>query len=144
LIDAVSDGVGANLELMRRSYELWNAGGVDEARERIFAPDIVYYDLPEVADTGTFRGVDEVVTRLRAIMESVGHFQIEARSLEGNGDYTLAAVGFSVVGQGSGAATVAQLFHVARWADGRMRELRAYLDGDQARREYESLSARLA
>lgn len=74
-------------------------------------------------------------------MDSIGHFQIEVRSLEGSGDYTLAAVGFSVEGQESGAAMVAEVFHVARWADGQMHELRAYLDGDQARREYERLSA---
>src|SRR6266545_433412 len=44
---AVSEAVQTNLELARQAYELGNASGVDALRERFWAPDIVFYDLPE-------------------------------------------------------------------------------------------------
>lgn len=53
----------------------------------------------------------------------------------------LATVELRVEGQGSGVALAVTQFHVARWADGQSSELRIYLDGDQARREYERLSS---
>jgi hypothetical protein len=46
-----------------------------------------------------------------------------------------------VEGRGSGVALAVPQFHVARSADGQLSEVRIYLDGDQARREYERLSS---
>jgi ketosteroid isomerase-like protein len=142
---AVSEAVQTNLELARQSYALWNASGVDAVLERFWAPDIVFYDLPEAPDTGVFRGAEEVAARLRAVLESWDHLpQFEVRSLEGWGDYTLATVELRVEGQGSGVALGVPQFHVARWADGQTSELRIYLDGDQARQEYERLRSQSA
>ena len=142
---AVSEAVQTNLELARQAYELWNASGVDALRERFWAPDIVFYDLPEAPDTGIFRGAEEVATRLRAVTESWDHLpQFEVRSLEGRGDYILAAVELRVEGQDSGVALAVAQFHVVRWADGRLHEQRIYQDADQARREYERLSSQSA
>ncbi len=139
---AVRETVQTNLELARQGYALWNASGVDAVLERFWAPDIVFYDLPEGPDTGIFRGAEEVAARLRTVMESWDHLpQFEVRSLEGCGDYTLATVELRVEGQGSGVALAVPQFHVSRWADGQTSELRIYLDGDQARREYERLSS---
>jgi SnoaL-like protein len=139
---AVRETVQTNLELARQFYALWNASGVDAVRERFWAPDIVFYDLPEGPDTGIFRGAEEVAARLRAVVESWDHLPIfEVRSLEGCGDYTLASVELRVEGQASGVALAVPQFHVARSADGQTSEVRIYLDGDQARREYERLSS---
>jgi hypothetical protein len=49
---AVSDTVEANLALARRGYELWNTGGVEASLEQVWAPDIVFYEMPEAPDTG--------------------------------------------------------------------------------------------
>ncbi len=46
-----------------------------------------------------------------------------------------------VEGRGSGVALALPQFHVARAADRQLSEVRIYLDGDQARREYERLSS---
>jgi hypothetical protein len=114
---------------------------VDALRERFWAPDIVFYDLPEAPDTGIFRGAEEFAARLRAVAESWDHLPIfEVRSIEGCGDYTLAAVDLRVEGQDSGLALAVPQFHVSRWTDGQTSELRIYQDGDQARREYERLN----
>jgi ketosteroid isomerase-like protein len=128
-----------NVERMRRAYALWNSGGVEALVEHFFAPDVVFYDVPEVPDTGVFRGVEEVAARLRVIMESIGHMQFEVRSVEGCADYTLARLELSIKGPSSGVALSVPAFHLVRWRDGRLRELRVYQDTDQARRAYEDL-----
>lgn len=145
MLAAVSEAVQKNLGLARQGYALWNASGVDAMFKRFWAPDIVFYDLPEGPDTGVFRGASQVAARLRAVTESWDHLpQFEVRSLDGRGDYTLAAVELRVEGQGSGVALAVPQFHVARWADGRVHESRIYRDADQARREYERLSSQSA
>ena len=134
--------VQTNLELVRQGYALWNASGLEAFVEQVLAPDIVFYDLPEAPDTGIFRGAEEVAARLRTGVESWAHLPLfEVRSLEGCGDYMLATVELRVVGQGSGVGLAVPQFHVLRAAEGRLHELRIYLDGDQARREYERLSS---
>ncbi len=142
---ALSETVQTNLELARQVYALWNTGGVEALVESsLAAPDIVFYDIPEVPDTGIFRGSEEFAARVRVIMESLGHFQLEVRSLEGCRDYTLATLELTFTSPSQGVALAGPQFHIFRWADGQVRELRVYQDGDQARREYEHLSSQSA
>jgi ketosteroid isomerase-like protein len=141
---AVSEAVQTNAELARRAYALWNASGLEAFVEQVLAPDIVFYDIPEVPDTGIFRGAEEFVTRMRAIVEPLSRMQFDVRSLEERGDHVLAGVEMSFQGSSSGVALAGPQFHVWRVADGRMHELRVYLDGDQARKEYERLSIQSA
>ena len=141
----MSEAVRTNLELARQTYALWNTGGVEALVESsLAAPDIVFYDIPEVPDTGIFRGPEEFAARVRVIMESLDHFQLEVRSLEGCRDYTLATLELTFTGPGSGVALAGPQFHIFRWADGRVREFRIYGDGNQARREYEHLTSQSA
>ena len=64
-----------------------------------------------------------------------------AFSLEGRGDYVLSSVEVSVTGPTSGAAVTTPVFQLMRYEEGRLQELRDFLDEDQARSEYERLSA---
>jgi ketosteroid isomerase-like protein len=132
----------ANIARHRRLAAVLNADGLDGWLEQdLLSPEIVFYDLPEQVDGGVFRGVEEVVARLRAIGESLGRLRTEVRSLEEQGDCTLANVEFSMEGASSGVPITASRFDIMRWADGRLREWRVYLDGDQARQAFERLSA---
>jgi ketosteroid isomerase-like protein len=103
-------------------------------------PDVVFYDSPELRDTGVFRGAEEVVGHVRSMTEVIGRMPFEVRSLEECGDYVLAAVVMQAEGSTSGASASVPAFHVSRWAGGRVREYRTYLDGNQAREEYQRLS----
>jgi hypothetical protein len=129
-----------NVELARGAYTLFNADGLKALVEHVVAPDIVFYDLPKVPDTGIFRGTQEAAARFRAIMEPFSHVHYEVRSVEGCRDYTLTTLVFGTTGLSSGVSLTVPQFRVSRWANGRMGELRVYLDADQARREYERLS----
>ena len=120
-----------------RALELGRRGGVAPGRR---APDIVFYEIPEAADTGVFRGADAFAAHVRGLLELGGHFQIELRSIEGCGAYVLAAVEQNFEGRTGGVAMAGRTFHLARWEGGRVCELHSFLDADQARREYEQLT----
>ena len=130
----------ANLALTRRAYELWNEGGVEAMVEHLIAPDIVFHPSPEFPDASVFRGAEAVAARLRELIELLGDFQTKVRSLEGRGDWVLAAFEVSVVGAASGAPVTTPVFHLLRYGGSRVREIWIYLDADQARREYERLA----
>ncbi len=136
----MSDTVKANLAQVRWALELWNAEGVEASFEHVWAADIVFYEAPEFPDSGVFRGAEALAARCRELIEDVGHFKWKVLSLEGHGDYVLAALELSAEGSSSGAAVRTPYFHVARVGGGRTLELRSYLDGDHARRDYERFS----
>jgi ketosteroid isomerase-like protein len=133
--------VDANLALVRRKYELWNLGGARPLVEHIWQQDVVFHETPEMPDAGVYRGVDEVVGRMDALVEAAGHFQITVSALEGCGDYVLASCHLSATGRFSGLRTRHRLFHVLRCGGGRVREFRAHFDPQRARRDYELLCA---
>jgi ketosteroid isomerase-like protein len=137
----MTDQVETNLALARRQYELWNAGGVQASAEEVWAPEIVFYEASELPDTDVFHGIDEVAARMRDIVEQLGLFQFEVLSLEGRGDYLMAALQVKAEGTTSGAAVTTPMFHVARYENGRASELWSFFDADAARREYERLSS---
>ena len=138
--ERADETVRANIASARRSYELWNSGGVEASLRDVWAPDIVFYEIPEAADTGVFRGADAFAAHVRGLLELGGHFQIELRSIEGRGAYVLAAVEQNFEGRTGGVAMAGRTFHLARWEGGRVCELHSFLDADQARREYEQLT----
>jgi ketosteroid isomerase-like protein len=135
----VSESTDANLAITRRWYEDWNSEGLP-GFERVWAPDIVLYEAPEFPETGVFRGKEELAGHVRELLEDGGHFQMVPVWLEGRGEYVLSCVEVSVKGPTSGAAVTTPFFQLMRYQDGHLKELRDYLDGDQARGEYERLS----
>ena len=80
--------------------------------------------MTSVPDTGIFRGVDQVVDRLRGITDAPGHTQFEVRSLEDCREHVLAAVVMHAERSSGTAAAVVAQFHLSRWAEGRVREFR--------------------
>jgi ketosteroid isomerase-like protein len=136
--------VDANLALVRRKYALWNIGGAEPLVEHIWPPDVVFHETPEMPDTGVYRGVDAVAGRMHELVEAAGHFQLSVHSLEGCGDYVLAACDMSAQGTISGLRLTRRIFHVLRCRGGRVREFHAHFDPQRARRDYERLCASVA
>jgi ketosteroid isomerase-like protein len=139
----LSPASDANIALVRRTYELWNCGGAEPLVEQIWPPDVVFYETPEMPDTGVYRGVEAVAGRMRDLVEAAGHFQITVCSLECCGDHVLAACVMSARGAISGLRLTRRIFHVMCCDGGRVREFRAHFDARQARREYDRLCGRL-
>jgi ketosteroid isomerase-like protein len=97
-VSPVGESVEANLALVRRSYEIWNESGVEGSLAEVWAPDIVFHEIPQAADSGAFRGVEAFAAHVRELVELGGHFRIDVRSLEGNGPYVLAGPGSDLRG----------------------------------------------
>jgi ketosteroid isomerase-like protein len=135
----VHDPTDSNLALVRHTYELWNRAGPAPLVQQIWPPDVVFHEMPEMPDTGVYRGVEAVAGRMRELVEAAGHFQISVCSLEGRGDYVLAACELHARGRFSGLRITQRIFYVLRCGGGWVREFRAHLDPDRARRDYERL-----
>jgi ketosteroid isomerase-like protein len=131
--------VDDNRALYRRIIELWNEGGPD-AFATMCVPDVVFHELPGLPDTGVFHGVEAFTTHGHDVVATAGHFQFELHSLEGTGGWVLAALTLRGVGPRSGAPGAGPTFHVCRFEDGLLAEMRAYGDPGEAQREYELLS----
>jgi len=137
----VQQAIDANLALVRSTYELWNRGGPAALVEQIWPRDVVFHETPEMPDAGVYRGVEAVAGRMRELVETAGHFQITCSSLEGCGDFVLAACELSFRGRFTGLRVTQRIFHVLRCGGGLVREFRAHFDPLRARRDYERLCA---
>jgi ketosteroid isomerase-like protein len=136
----VTDTVESNVARTRRWYEEWNREGLP-GFERVWAPDIVLHEASEFPETGVFRGAEELSRHVSELIEDGGHFKMVPVTIEGRGEYVLASIEVSVEGPSSGAAVTTPFFQVMLYRDGRLIELRDFLDGDEARGEYERLSS---
>ena len=65
-----------NVEIVRRAYEAFAAGGV-EAVVASFAPDAVVYSYPEWAGPSEYRGHDGLRTLLAEWIENFDGFELE-------------------------------------------------------------------
>jgi ketosteroid isomerase-like protein len=140
----VHNPTDSNLALVRHTYDLWNRAGPAPLVQQIWPPDVVFHETPEMPDTGVYRGVEAVARRMRELVETAGHFQISVCSLEGCGDYVLAACELNARGRFTGLRITQRIFYVLRCGEGWVREFRAHLDPQRARRDYERLCARTA
>ena len=112
---------------------------MDGLIEHVLAPDVVFYDDPEIVDTGVFKGADEFAARVREITESMGHFQYTVEALETSDGYVFAATQVTSTGSSSGVPLAVPQYHILHWQDGRVKEFRSYFDHDQALAAYARL-----
>jgi hypothetical protein len=64
------------IALVSRTRELYNAGDLGAALE-IFDPEVEVYSSPELANSGTFRGVDDLVRWITTWNEAWGSFRLD-------------------------------------------------------------------
>jgi SnoaL-like protein len=61
-----------NVEIMKASYEVWNAGNMDALRE-MHDPDVIARYPREWPEPGPFIGRDAVMRQLEQLRETLGH-----------------------------------------------------------------------
>jgi ketosteroid isomerase-like protein len=137
----MGDQVEANLAFTQWQYELWNSDGIRAMFDHVYTPDVVYHEVQDLPGAGVFSGAAAYRARLEEVVGAFAHFQMHLRAVEGRGEYVLAAVEVRGQGAGSGAPATGPLFHVFQFSRGRISEVRAYVDAEQARREYERLTS---
>lgn len=119
--------------------QLWNEGGVD-AFATLWAPDIVFYELPNLPDTDVFRGAEALAVHSRELIATMGHFKFEVLSLEASGPWVFAEMRLHSTGPRSGVIGDGPHFHLLRYEDGLIAELHSYSDQAEARAAFDRVS----
>ena len=126
-----------NVELIRRGYELFNAGGPQAVISAgIWSPEIVFdFSLSDIAGLGVYRGHDQI----RAFFEEdwFGSFPFEewevaVDELIDHGDQVIAMSRQRGRGVSSGAAAELELAQICTLRGGEVVRVETYLDRKQA------------
>jgi ketosteroid isomerase-like protein len=119
----------ADVDTIRRAFETWNEEGAEAVVDRFWTEDAVYREMPGWPDAGVFRGRDEVLSRMRSLVEFMGPIEVRLEDLIESDDGRLVAV-VRMIGQADvGATSYTQSFAVVhRMRDGRVAEADYYLE----------------
>jgi ketosteroid isomerase-like protein len=96
-------------------------------------PDIVYREDPKWPGAGVYEGRDAVVACFLAYGEALEFAPARVLEVTDTGDWIVAVVRFRGVGAGSRVPADHDWAYLIRLQDGRVRELNAYFDPDEAR-----------
>ena len=121
-----------NVEIVRRVYEAFAAGGV-EAALACFAPDIVLYTFPEWPGPSEYRGHDGLRALMAEWTENFDDFELEVSEIREVGDKVLVLAG--TVGRIKGSRVpIRQPFGAVYWdfRNGRIGEGRNFLTWREA------------
>jgi ketosteroid isomerase-like protein len=129
-VQAEEDPLAAGL---RAGIGRWNEGALDSA-PTIWHEDIVWEEAPEWPDSGTWRGLDATVERMRERLSLLGDVKLEVLEVETRAPFAMIEVEVRGVGASSGAPALNRTFWVFEFArdDGRVIRWREFLDRGQA------------
>lgn len=123
----------ADADTIRRAFETWNEEGAEAVVDRFWTEDAVYREMPGWPDAGVFRGRDEVLERMRSLVEFMGPIEVSLEDLIETGDGRLVAVVRMVGEPDEGSTSYTQSFAVVhRMREGRVAEADYYLDPVEA------------
>jgi ketosteroid isomerase-like protein len=119
----------ADADTIRRAFETWNEEGAQAVVERFWTEDAVYREMPGWPDAGVYRGRDEVLERMRGLVEFMGPIEVSLEDLIEADDGRLVAVVRMVGAAEEGATSYTQTFAVVhRMRGGRVAEADYYLE----------------
>ena len=120
-----------NVELVRRTAEAFNAGGLDASRQ-YYHPEIEWHEDPSFPESGVYRGIDEVIAYNKQFLAAFEDLRYEGEELTAAGEHVVANMWIRGTGKTSGAG-----FELSAWwaftiRDGQVVRVYAYLDKDAA------------
>jgi ketosteroid isomerase-like protein len=123
----------ADADTIRRAFETWNEEGAEAVVDRFWTEDAIYREMPGWPDAGVFRGRDEVLGRMRGLVEFMGPIEVSLEDLVEAEDGRLVAV-VRMAGEPDDASTsyTGSFAVVHRMRDGRVAEADYYLDPVEA------------
>ena len=123
----------ADVEIIRRGYEVWNESGPAAVTEQFWAEDVVYREGPGWPDAGVFEGREAALARMEGLIELVGPITVHLDELIDVGDGRVVANTRMVGESATGNPPYTQEFAVVhRLRDGLVVEADYYLDRAQA------------
>jgi ketosteroid isomerase-like protein len=116
-----------NVEVVRRSTELWNAEDIEGLRE-LFHPDAVLHVPEGFPEKGPFSGVDQVINQYRRLGENFSQHHLESTDTEASGEYVIVRYCWTVRGDHSGIGAELRYTGIFRLRTEKIIEVRYYWD----------------
>jgi ketosteroid isomerase-like protein len=123
----------ADLDTVRRIYELWNGPEGMAAALALFDPEVEYVNPDSAVERGVRRGHDGMLEVLNAVDGSFADYVHEVERLVDAGDKVMAYVIFRARGRDSGALVEKPEQHVWTLRDGRVVRFEWFHDEPAAR-----------
>ena len=123
----------ADLDTVRRIYELWNGPDGMTAALALFDPEVEYVNPESAIEPGVRRGHAGMVEVLDAVDGSFADYVHELEQLVDAGDKVMAYVTFRARGRDSGAVVEKPEQHVWTLRDGRVVRLEWFHDEPAAK-----------
>ena len=117
---------------MRLGWERFNRDGVRAAAENLYAPDVVFVDLPDLPGGGEHHGIEATIVHLEGFFESWSNPRVDLREILEEGDRMSARFVLSASGRSSGLSTELEQWHVYTFRGDLVARVEAYMDADQA------------
>ena len=129
---ASTPGGSGRESLVRRSYDDINRRGVRAAIEQLWAPEVVFVDIPELPDGGEHRGREAAVRHIEEFFATWTDTKVEVRETVEEGDRVAIRVVFSGKGRSSGVTAELEIWHVGIYRGDRAVRVEAYTEANAA------------
>jgi uncharacterized protein len=120
-----------NVEIVRRYYAAWNAGGLDAARA-FWSDDFEWHDAPEMPDGGVYRGAEVAAAHFRDLGEVLGTMEVHVDRLLPAGDEVFVLLQVHLDAPRGGLPMDGAIFETVRIEDGKVSRIRLFLDEQEA------------
>jgi ketosteroid isomerase-like protein len=121
-----------NERLVRATFEAYVNEG-PEVVVPLLDPDVEVYSPPNLANSGTFHGVDGYLEWIRAWFDAWDDFEIDPQEIAPIGeDCVVAVCRQRGTGRSSGIAVEQTMVYMWQFRDGKIVRFHLYLDRDQA------------
>jgi uncharacterized protein len=127
-----------NVEVVRRYYAAWNAGGLDAVRA-FWSDDFEWHDAPEMPDGSVYRGAEAAAAHFRDLNEVLGTMAVQVDRALPAGDEVFVALQVHVDAPRAGLPLDGPIFETVRVEEGKIARIRLFLD-EQAALEAAGLS----
>jgi uncharacterized protein len=124
-----------NVEIVRRYWELFNAGGVEAATEQLadaFDAAIEFHEDAAFPEGGVYRGMEAIVQYIKQFQELMPGHRIEVEEIREVEDSVVAFVHEQATGSQSGVGVELRPAFVYRFRTGKVVRVDAYLDRQRA------------
>jgi ketosteroid isomerase-like protein len=121
-----------NVEIVKRTFELFNQGEDDQMVDECYDPQAVYYSREDEPDTGVYRGRQAIRENFRRWREMFEDFRAEVDEYIDAGELVVTPGWLCGRGRDSGAEVREPYSWVARLRDGKIVEVREYRTKDEA------------
>jgi uncharacterized protein len=120
-----------NIEVVRRYYAAWNAGGLDAVRA-FWSDDFEWHDAPEMPDGSVYRGAEAAAAHFRDLNEVLGTMAVQVDRALPAGDQVFVALHVHVDTPRAGLPLDGPIFETVRVEEGKIARIHLFLDEQAA------------